>query len=124
MRHFCRLSWAAASISFFTSHHQANAQNDGDTLLAATTTITNTDGSSFTELLEPFTDATGGVSTLTVTVDAVAGGVAEPIVSSAVSPPLTTIANSVPVEREEGKGGDARGGGGKCHCALLHKIPY
>jgi hypothetical protein len=91
MRRFSSLSYVAASISIFISYHHANAQNDGATFLASATTITNRDGSSFTELLEPFTDATGGVSTLTVTLDAVAGGVAKPT-AFAITPPLSPSA--------------------------------
>lgn len=91
MQLFSNLSWVAASISLLGFHHQANAQNDGDTFLASVITITNTDGSSFTELLEPFTDATGGLSTLTVTVNTVARGYAEPT-ASALDSPLSSSA--------------------------------
>lgn len=45
-----------------------------------------------TEPLEPFTDATGGVSTVTVTVNTVARGVTEPTISAIAS----TLSSSLP----------------------------
>lgn len=117
------------------SQHQSETNlESGSVFTIAETTIIDPNGSSFTALLEPVTDATGGVSTLTVTVDAIAGGVVEPIITTIAPPPVTTNANSgellppptslvtstasdgsvgtvpAPVPVEGGSGG--RGGGG------------
>ncbi|PVH89445.1 hypothetical protein DL98DRAFT_614725 [Cadophora sp. DSE1049] len=74
-----------------TAATTANLPEEGATLVVPLITVTKADGSSFTALLEPITDSTGGVSTLTVIVDAIGGGVPEP---TAVLPPISSMVNA------------------------------
>ncbi|KAG4439674.1 hypothetical protein IFR05_004871 [Cadophora sp. M221] len=75
-----------------------NSPEGGDILVVPITTIVNPDGSSFTALLEKVTDATGGISTMTVTVNDVGGGPPEPT----QSPPMTNSILPSPVNLPQG----------------------